>query len=68
MQEKKSEIRAVEMGGNRAERFMKMDKDEVLTILNVEKSALEKEVEAKKKQERLPEPSREKDRDDDYYR
>lgn len=68
LQEKKEEIRQIEINGKRAERFMKMDKDEVLTILHFEKAELEKEVEAKKKQERFPEPSREKDREDDFDR
>jgi len=68
LQEKKEEIRQIEMNGKRAERFMKMDKDEVLTILHFEKAELEKEVQAKKKEERFPGPGREKDRDDDFGR
>lgn len=68
LQEKKEEIRQMEMNGKRAERFMKMDKDEALAILHFEKAELEKEVEAKKKEERFPEPRREKDRDENYER
>lgn len=61
---KKEEIRQVELTGKRADRFKEMDKDEVLRILRAEKAALDKEIEAMKKEERFIEPKREVDRDD----
>lgn len=64
---KKEEISRVEQSGKKADRSMEMDKDEVLRSLRAEKAALDKEIEAKKKEERLQEPSREKDREDDDF-
>ncbi len=66
--EKDQEIRRVEQGGEKPPRLQHLERDEVLVVLRNEKKELEKEIEAKKKEARIPEPSREKDKDDDFAR